>query len=430
MNQTFQWQATPANNNTSNPGATLNLLYGLGATAPAQTGLRIGPKGIIGFAPGQTFPGTVNSVGFSAPSSDFTVSGSPVTGSGTLGLSWNIAPTSANTANAIVKRDIAGGFSAGAISAIASVGDGSGVFGVSISDGATGVSGTNTGSGGIGVYGKGSYGMFALGVDIGSLAEGNVGVQGAGGQYGVYGGGSYGVFGFGDSYGVWGETSGFDGVHGLSHSNSGAGVVAINDAASDGLFATSNGGFAGFFLGDVDVDGNLSKAGGAFKIDHPLDPANKYLYHSFVESPDMKNIYDGNATLDGNGEAFVPLPEWFQTLNRDFRYQLTCLDGFAPIYVAQRVQGNRFKIAGGKPGMEVSWQVTGIRQDAWANAHRIPVEQLKPEKERGSYLHPELFGAPEEKSIAWARHPETMKRAKERPPLPAPLRPTPTSAQR
>jgi len=430
VNQTFQWQATPANNNTSNPGATLNLLYGLGATAPAQTGLRIGPKGIIGFAPGQTFPGTVNSVGFSAPSSDFTVSGSPVTGSGTLGLSWNIAPTSANTANAIVKRDIAGGFSAGAISAIASVGDGSGVFGVSISDGATGVSGTNTGSGGIGVYGKGSYGMFALGVDIGSLAEGNVGVQGAGGQYGVYGGGSYGVFGFGDSYGVWGETSGFDGVHGLSHSNSGAGVVAINDAASDGLFATSNGGFAGFFLGDVDVDGNLSKAGGAFKIDHPLDPANKYLYHSFVESPDMKNIYDGNATLDGNGEAFVPLPEWFQTLNRDFRYQLTCLDGFAPIYVAQRVQGNRFKIAGGKPGMEVSWQVTGIRQDAWANAHRIPVEQLKPEKERGSYLHPELFGAPEEKSIAWARHPETMKRAKERPPLPAPLRPAPTSAQR
>ena len=142
------------------------------------------------------------------------------------------------------------------------------------------------------------------------------------------------------------------------------------------------------------------------------------------------NIYNCNVTLDGKGEAFVPLPEWFQTLNRDFRYQLTCLDGFAPIYVAQRVQGNRFKIAGGRPGMEVSWQVTGVRQDAWANAHRIPVEQLKPEKERGSYLHPELFGAPAEKSIAWARHPETMKRAKERPPLPAPLRPAPGSAKR
>lgn len=63
------------------------------------------------------------------------------------------------------------------------------------------------------------------------------------------------------------------------------------------------GGFAGFFLGDVDVDGDLSKAGGSFKIDHPLDPANKYLYHSFVESPDMMNIYNGNVTTDAEGKA-------------------------------------------------------------------------------------------------------------------------------
>ena len=121
VNQTFQWQATPTNNNTSNPGATLNLLYGQGATTPAQTGLRIGPKGIIGFAPGQTFPGmkngTVTSVGLSAPASDFTISNSPVTTNGILALNWNVAPTSGATANAIVKRDASGGFSAGAISA-------------------------------------------------------------------------------------------------------------------------------------------------------------------------------------------------------------------------------------------------------------------------------------------------------------------------
>src|SRR5450432_3524934 len=123
VNQTFQWQATPTNNNTSTPGATLNLLYGLGATAPAQTGLRIGPKGIVGFAPGQTFPGTgpgtVKSVGLTAPASDFTVSGSPVTGTGTLNFAWTVTPTSADTANAMVKRDGSGGFSAGAISATA-----------------------------------------------------------------------------------------------------------------------------------------------------------------------------------------------------------------------------------------------------------------------------------------------------------------------
>ena len=62
--------------------------------------------------------------------------------------------------------------------------------------------------------------------------------------------------------------------------------------------------------------------------------------------------------------------------------------------------------------MEVSWQVTGIRQDAWANAHRIPVEEEKNARERGYYLHPELYGAPEEKQIEWARNPQRMKLAK------------------
>ena len=60
-----------------------------------------------------------------------------------------------------------------------------------------------------------------------------------------------------------------------------------------GTAPTGSGGFAGFFAGIVKITGNHQKSGGSFKIDHPLDPANKYLCHSFVESPDMKNIYDG-----------------------------------------------------------------------------------------------------------------------------------------
>jgi len=147
-----------------------------------------------------------------------------------------------------------------------------------------------------------------------------------------------------------------------------------------------------------------------FKIDHPLDPANKYLYHTSVESPDMKNIYDGTVTLDQNGEALVSLPNYFQALNRDFRYQLTCIGGFAPVYIAEEVTSNHFKIAGGMAGMKVSWQVTGIRQDAYANAHRTVVEVEKPERERGFYLHPELYGQPQEKSVEWAHHPEQMRR--------------------
>jgi hypothetical protein len=193
-------------------------------------------------------------------------------------------------------------------------------------------------------------------------------------------------------------------VDGISHSTLGSGVAAVNTTTGDGLFAQSTGGFAAFFLGDVDVDGNLSKAGGSFKIDHPLDPANKYLYHSFVESPDMMNIYNGTVTTDARGNATVAMPEWFEALNRDFHYQLTCIGGFAPVYVAQEITENQFRIAGGAPGMKVSWQVTGVRHDAWADAHRIPVEQLKTGREQGLYLHPELFGASPEKSIAAAHH--------------------------
>ena len=105
----------------------------------------------------------------------------------------------------------------------------------------------------------------------------------------------------------------------------------------------------------------------------------------------MKNVYDGVAVLDENGEASVELPEWFEALNKDFRYQLTCIGGFAQVYIAKEISENRFKVAGGFSGLKVSWQVTGIRQDAWANANRIKVEEEKPEGERGSYLHPEVY---------------------------------------
>ena len=113
----------------------------------------------------------------------------------------------------------------------------------------------------------------------------------------------------------------------------------------------------------------------------------------------MMNIYNGIVVLDKRGQAWVQLPEWFDALNRDCRYQLTAIGGPGPnLYIAQEVSGNRFKIAGGRAGMKVSWQLTGIRQDAYANAHRIQVEESKPTTERGTYLHPELF--PDKTAVA------------------------------
>jgi hypothetical protein len=273
-----------------------------------------------------------------------------------------------------------------------------------------------------GVVGSGPNNTQGTGV----LGQGERGVEGDGMSYGVYGGGNDAVLGSGLNGGTGiygsggqGDPDGFnagviDGDGGAFYGGGGAG----GDPGGYGIYAVGGMGpdsnaLAGYFAGDVFVSGNLSKSSGSFKIDHPLDPANKYLYHSFVESPDMMNIYNGNVTTDSEGAAVVTLPDWFETLNRDFRYQLTVIGQFAQAIVGSKVANHQFSIKTDKPNVEVSWQITGIRQDAWANAHRIPVEVEKDARERGHYIHPELYGASEEQSIEWARHPAKMRKHQE-----------------
>ncbi|MEX2371655.1 MAG: hypothetical protein WD578_11660 [Bacteroidales bacterium] len=139
--------------------------------------------------------------------------------------------------------------------------------------------------------------------------------------------------------------------------------------------------------GDLYVQGSLNKSSGSFLIDHPLDPKNKFLYHSFVESPDMMNIYNGNIILNEDGEAIVKLPEYFEALNIKFRYQLTCIGGQANVFIAEEIADNEFKISGGFEGLKVSWQVTGIRNDSYAKYNRIEVEVDKPIDEKGTLLY-------------------------------------------
>lgn len=194
----------------------------------------------------------------------------------------------------------------------------------------------------------------------------------------------------GSGWGVYGTSNGSGrGVYGFSSGTGGYGVYAVGNSGAD----------AGFFLGDVIMTGNLSKGSGTFRIDHPLDPANMYLSHSFVESPDMKNIYDGVVTLNDDGSATVTMPSYFDALNTEFRYQLTCIGGYAPVYIAEEINDQQFSIAGGSPGLKVSWQITGIRQDPFAKANPVQVEEQKSAHEQGRYLHPELYGQPEEKGI-------------------------------
>jgi hypothetical protein len=252
------------------------------------------------------------------------------------------------------------------------------------------------GTGGTGVRGFGgdsASGFGGLGVEAraGSSLDGEGGVAlsaiGGSGRRGGNGLFSVGGTGFG------------------AGNSGGIGIVANAGVGLDG--ATP--GLAGRFSGSVQITGSLSKGGGSFKIDHPLDPENKYLYHSFVESPDMMNIYNGNVVTDENGEAAITLPAYFEALNRDFRYQLTVIGTFAQAIVSDEVKGNRFIIRTSAPSVKVSWQVTGIRRDAWADKNRIPVEVEKDELERGHYLHPEAFSKPEEKGVEWARNPEMKK---------------------
>jgi hypothetical protein len=108
----------------------------------------------------------------------------------------------------------------------------------------------------------------------------------------------------------------------------------------------------------------------------------------------MMDVYSGNITTDKQGLATVKLPEYFQALNRDFRYQLTVLGGFSRATVLRKIENNRFVIKTSTPSAEVSWQVSAVRQDAYANAHRIRVEEEKSAHDQGRYLHPELFTRP------------------------------------
>src|SRR5262249_41262842 len=110
--------------------------------------------------------------------------------------------------------------------------------------------------------------------------------------------------------------------------------------------------------------------------------------------------------LDASGEAMVELAPWFEAVNSDYCYQLTPIGAPSPdIHIAEEITDNHFRIAGGTPGNKICWQVTGIRQDAWAQANRIVVEDDKPISEEGYYIHPEMRGAGQEQSIARKRHP-------------------------
>ena len=291
-----------------------------------------------------------------------------------------------------------------------------GVIGAVSGDNAVGVMGVITGTARSGVEGYAlSGGGYGIGVQGTSYAENGTGVSGSANSstgFGVYGYSYLGTAIAGVRYsgselqegyylpGVLGDTSTGNGVIGATSAVGGYGVLGIvsGDSAT-GVIGVNNTttGYAGRFFGDVYVYGDLGASGTKpFRIDNPLDPANQYLYHYAVESPQVQNQYNGTVLLDANGEALVQLPDYFSAINTGpFQYQLTAIGAPGPnLYIAQEITGSEFKIAGGTLGMKVSWLVLGIRNDPWLRDHPHTDVVDKPATEQGKYVYPQGYGKP------------------------------------
>ncbi|RFA08825.1 hypothetical protein B7R54_05990 [Subtercola boreus] len=363
----------------TNAGAPLIFKTKADAASSLSEKMRLTPVGRLGLGvtnPTARFDTTSSGTAIqgkstSSNSSGRGVSGSSVNGYGVEGLSNKYIGVFGQGPSAGVWGDsglygvvgqantYGGRFSGGSIGSY-NEGEGYGVYGTG-------------GTTGVGVYGQGTTGVSGYC----SNTSGNA-ISGSGGVYGVYGANAStaGVRGDSNYVGVWGQGYNY-GVYGVATATAGT---------SFGVYGHSPNGYAVYAAGDAIVTGTLSKSAGSFKIDHPLDPDNKWLSHSFVESPDMMNVYNGNVTTDAGGTATVDLPSYFGALNRDFRYQLTVIGDFAQAVVSKEVENNSFAIRTDKPKVKVSWQVTGIRQDAYAAEHPIVVETPKSKDDAGTRL--------------------------------------------
>jgi hypothetical protein len=259
-------------------------------------------------------------------------------------------------------------------------------------------------SGGYGVYGTGVQGVVGENNNNQTAAvfgQNNAAASGTALNRapGVVGSGFYGTIGQTTrqtGIGVFGNNT----APGTVNDNPGVGGIGFTGVL--GQSSAPGVGFGVLSADDIGAVGGIYGAFKAFRIDHPLDPENKYLNHFCPESNEMLNFYRGNVVLDANGEATVNLPDYFQSINVDYSYNLTAVGSPAPgLYVATEIDNNKFTIAGGKPGMKVSWQVTGVRNDAYILSHpekRIN-EVPKQAEHRGLYIHPESFGKGQDKAI-------------------------------
>jgi hypothetical protein len=198
---------------------------------------------------------------------------------------------------------------------------------------------------------------------------------------------------------------GDDAIRGSSLATSGSGIGVMGTTSSTQTSAAGVWGSHPFNTNSsaVYAVGRFTATGTkSFQTDYPLDPENAVLNHFCTEGPEPYNAYSGNVVTDAQGYAVVQLPEYFESINRDYRYQLTVIDGsddFVLAKVARKIENNRFVIRTSKPGVEVSWRVEAVRHDPWIRQYGFKTIIPKEGSLRGKYLNPELYGAPPEMGI-------------------------------
>ncbi|NOG92591.1 MAG: hypothetical protein HND42_05045 [Armatimonadetes bacterium] len=398
--------------NISNTGVT----YGMWGQTSSPDG-----RGVYGLASATT--GTNFGVyGYTASTDGRGVAGHA---SAATGATYGVIGLSASTSGA------------GVIGLVtASTGLTTGVIGQSHSPSGRGVYGENTSETGVtyGVHGqaysadgRGVYGraFHSSGINFGVYGS-TISTSGRGvaGEATAPTGETYGVFGLSASTGgagvmglVTNSVGLTTGVVGQSNSSIGRGVYGVATATSGttvgvraevnsmqmgsyGLLGVEPSGSAGHA---IIANGSFAASGTkSFQIDHPLWPETHFLNHFCTEAPEPLNAYSGNVVTDARGYATVQLPDYFDSINRDFRYQLTVIDDsddFVLAKVVRKIQNNQFVIRTNKPRVEVSWEVKGIRNDPYVRKYGYETEQEKEDEIKGKYLHPELYGMPKEYGI-------------------------------
>jgi hypothetical protein len=211
-----------------------------------------------------------------------------------------------------------------------------------------------------------------------------------------------------------GEAIGGDFIAVAGGNNPAIGVLASasgnGTGTKIGVLASAGGSagqlWAGWFSGNVNVTGTLSKGAGSFVIDHPLDPVNKILRHNLVESPENLCVYRGKATLDANGRATVELPDYFPALTdeENATVHLTPV-GEQPSPASYRWNDEHSAVTVfGPPDAEVAYLVLAARDDPVIHQLARPVEEDKTDDNFGAgrLLYPEAFGHPEEMGVHFA----------------------------